>query len=95
MSGNKHFPRGSEWRQWDLHIHTPASFHWKGERFSASGSTSRDDELIDEMISAINDSAPAVFAIQDYWGFDGWFALKRRLNEGAGPQLEKDRFPRH
>jgi len=71
MGVNKHFPRGSEWRQWDLHIHTPASFHWKGERFSASGSTSRDKELIDEMIAAINGAAPAVFAIQDYWGFDG------------------------
>lgn len=21
-----HFPRGAEWRQWDLHVHTPASF---------------------------------------------------------------------
>ncbi len=93
MGVNKHFPRGSEWRQWDLHIHTPASFHWKGERFSASGSTSRDNELIDEMIAAINGAAPAVFAIQDYWGFEGWFALKRRLREGASPQLEKTVFP--
>lgn len=89
----KHFPRGSEWRQWDLHIHSPASFHWKGERFSASGCTSRDNELIDEMIRAINDAAPAVYAIQDYWGFDGWFALKRRISEGVGPQLEKTVFP--
>jgi hypothetical protein len=23
-------PRGSVWRKWDLHIHTPASFHWNG-----------------------------------------------------------------
>ena len=21
-------PRGSVWRKWDLHVHTPASFHW-------------------------------------------------------------------
>ena len=24
------YTRGSEWRKWDLHIHTPASFHWQG-----------------------------------------------------------------
>jgi hypothetical protein len=23
---------GSIWRKWDLHIHTPASFHWSGKR---------------------------------------------------------------
>ena len=26
-------PKGSFWRKWDLHIHTPASFHWQGQRF--------------------------------------------------------------
>ena len=25
--------RGSVWRQWDLHVHTPASFHWLGKKF--------------------------------------------------------------
>lgn len=24
--------KGSEWRKWDLHIHTPASFFWKGSK---------------------------------------------------------------
>jgi len=33
MSTNKQiskilYPRGSEWRKWDLHIHTPASYDW-------------------------------------------------------------------
>lgn len=23
-------PRGSIWRKWDLHIHTPASYDWDG-----------------------------------------------------------------
>ena len=26
-------PRGSIWEKWDLHVHTPASYHWHGERF--------------------------------------------------------------
>ena len=87
------YPRGSEWRQWDLHIHTPASFHWDGERFSQAGNCPRDVELLDEMIAALNESTPAVFAIQDYWHFDGWFALKRRLSDPAAPTLNKTVFP--
>lgn len=90
---SRQYPRGSEWRQWDLHIHTPASFHWKGERFTQGGASDRDKQLIDEMIKALNDATPAVFAIQDYWHFDGWFALKRRLAEAGSPHLEKTVFP--
>lgn len=89
----KQYPRGSEWRQWDLHIHTPASFHWKGERFTQAGASSRDKELLDEMIGALNDAEPVVYAIQDYWHFDGWFALKRRLSEVGAPILHKTVFP--
>lgn len=33
---DKAYERGSEWRKWDLHIHTPASFHWKGAKFDAN-----------------------------------------------------------
>jgi ABC-type lipoprotein export system ATPase subunit len=87
------YPRGSEWRQWDLHIHTPASFHWEGQRFECGGNGPHDAALIDEMVSALNDAAPAVYGIQDYWHFDGWFALKRRLKEPGGPALEKTVFP--
>ena len=24
---NKNYPKGSEWRKWDLHVHTPASIY--------------------------------------------------------------------
>ncbi len=90
---SKLYPRGSEWRQWDLHIHTPASFHWQGERLTQGGREPRDLELIDEMVAALNEAAPAVYAIQDYWHFDGWFALKRRLADADAPTLEKTVFP--
>lgn len=66
--------RGSLWRQWDLHIHTPASFHWNNERFGTD--PVRNNQLIDEMINALNKAEPDVFALMDYWTFDGWFALK-------------------
>lgn len=87
------FKRGSEWRQWDLHVHTPASFHWKGEKFDSDPNSLTNRSLVDEMIAAINASPPAVFALMDYWTFDGWFALKRRLKDADAPKLHKKVFP--
>ena len=87
------YNRGSEWRKWDLHIHTPASFHWKGQRFNDEPNSPENIALVDEMIRTINAADPAVFAIMDYWTFDGWFALKRRLKQIDAPKLEKTVFP--
>ncbi|MBL4767855.1 MAG: AAA family ATPase [Rhodobacteraceae bacterium] len=85
------YPRGSEWRVWDLHIHTPASFHWNGKSF---GNNKEENKLlVDEMIRAMNAAEPAAFAIMDYWTFDGWFALQNRLKDADAPTLEKTVFP--
>lgn len=86
------YARGAEWRKWDLHIHTPASFHWNGQRFDPTNPTAN-RALIDEMIAALNAAEPAVFALMDYWTFDGWFALKQRLSEPNSPKLLKKVFP--
>ena len=87
------YERGSEWRQWDLHIHTPASFHWTGQAFDPDPNSPLNKQLVDEMIAALNTARPAVFALMDYWTFDGWFALKRRLAEPVSPKLKKTVFP--
>lgn len=87
------FPRGSEWRKWDLHVHTPASFHWRGQKFEGDPLSQKNFALVDEMIEAINSSDCAVFAIMDYWTFDGWLALKNRLAQPGAPRLEKKVFP--
>ncbi|EMA4783723.1 MULTISPECIES: TrlF family AAA-like ATPase [Providencia] len=92
MTDLKH-NRGSEWRKWDLHIHTPASFHWDGQRFNSEPDCPENIALVDEMIRTLNAAEPAVFAIMDYWTFDGWFALKRRLAQTDAPKLEKTVFP--
>jgi hypothetical protein len=92
MASSK-YPRGSEWRKWDLHIHTPASFHWEGEKFTSDLNSPKNTQLIDDMIHAMNAAEPAVFAIMDYWTFDGWFALKHRLTQADAPKLEKTVFP--
>lgn len=93
MMENNQFQRGAEWRQWDLHIHTPASYHWKGQRFESVLDSNINKKLVDEMIAAINASTAAVFAIMDYWTFDGWFALNKRLKESDAPKLNKMVFP--
>lgn len=93
MKNDKLFERGSEWRQWDLHIHTPASFHWKGKKFDSEIDSTNNRELVDEMINALNNAKPEVFALMDYWTFDGWFALKKRLSEPDAPKLLKTVFP--
>lgn len=89
----QNFQRGSEWRKWDLHIHTPASFHWMGDRFDPDPKSPANTALVDQMIDALNKSEPAVFAIMDYWTFDGWFALKHRLSQPSSPELKKTVFP--
>lgn len=89
----KIYPRGSEWRQWDLHVHSPASFHWLGAKFVEKGLGASDVTLVDAMIAAFNDATPAAFALMDYWHFDGWFALKSRLAQANAPKLAKTVFP--
>ena len=90
---NSEYPNGSEWRKWDLHIHTPASFHWTGQKFNSNPCDPKNAPLVDQMIHALNSAEPAVFAIMDYWTFDGWFALKHRLSQDDAPKLEKTVFP--
>ena len=52
--------RGSEWRQWDLHIHTPASFEWQGQKFDRAPTSAVNTALVDDMIHALNAAKPAV-----------------------------------
>lgn len=88
MSTKSEFERGAEWRQWDFHIHTPASFQWSGKRFTEMTEAEIVD-VVDQMINAINQAKPAVFVLMDYWTFDGWFALKKRLSQVGSPVLTK------
>lgn len=71
----------------------PPSFGRGGPRFSDSLDTPDDKKLVDEMILAMNAAAPAVFALMDYWTFNGWFALQKRLKDADAPKLEKTVFP--
>lgn len=76
---------------WDLHIHTPASYQWEGEKYGSD--EARNAALVDSMIAALNDSEPAAFAIMDYWTFEGWFRLKQHTKSGGSAKLHKTVFP--
>ena len=64
--------KGSQWRKWDLHVHTPASFHWNGGKFFHDMSAAEKDESFSELFNVIENSDVAVFCFTDYWTFDGY-----------------------
>lgn len=85
-------PRGSYWRKWDLHIHTPASFHWNGgKRFPDMDSVEKETSL-NAIVESLNDSDVAAFSIVDYWTFEGFEALQSHVNSGKAV-LNKTVFP--
>jgi ABC-type lipoprotein export system ATPase subunit len=82
------YPRGSEWRKWDLHIHTPESFHWnEGKRFPDMNAVEK-EEKIKEILKKINESDVAVFAVVDYWTFEGYIALREYITGNPGSLAE-------
>ncbi|MFT6031455.1 MAG: hypothetical protein ACI8O8_003207, partial [Oleiphilaceae bacterium] len=79
------YPKGSEWRKWDLHIHSPESFHWNdGCRFPDMTPEEK-TEKIKNILIKINESDVAVFSIVDYWTFEGYIAIRDHIagNPGA------------
>ena len=72
------FPRGSQWRRWDLHIHTPGTM--KNDQFTGKNL----EEKWDLFYKGINDyvgdgtnplKAVAVVAITDYMSVDNYFRV--------------------
>jgi len=49
------YPKGSEWRKWDLHFHTPSSYDYKNKGIS-------NKDIIDQL----SDSGVSVIAITDH-----------------------------
>lgn len=77
-------PRGSIWRKWDLHIHTPASYEWKGGpcyRSIREPDRVTRRNLTRQVIDSINSTDVDVFGIMDYWTFDGYLEIRKLLRE--------------
>lgn len=75
----KTYKRGSQWRIWDLHIHTPGTR--KNDQFE--GSTM--NEKWEKYIQSINDSPidVAVIGITDYFGIDNYFTFLEKIESRA------------
>lgn len=69
--------RGSVWRKWDFHVHTPASFSWEGPT---------DDSAYKRIIEKINANDTEAVVITDYWTFDGY---KKILEVNSALPAEK------
>ena len=64
--------RGSEWRKWDLHIHTPGTA--KNDQYGNS------DDVWEKYIDALEKSDVKVFGITDYFSIDNYYkVLKFRI----------------
>ncbi|WP_449399205.1 hypothetical protein [Chryseobacterium wanjuense] len=84
--------RGSQWRKWDLHIHTPASFHWSGSKRLREMSPAEKEAEIKTFIAHINSSDVEVFCLMDYWTFDWYIELQDYLKKNPD-ELKKTIFP--
>lgn len=86
-----HVNIGSIWRKWDLHVHTPASFFWKGGKLLRDMNEGEREQAIRTFIKTINESDIAAFCTMDYWTFDWCIALKQYLKKSPG-ELKKPVF---
>lgn len=86
------YKTGSEWRKWDLHIHTPASFHWNGGKQLSEMNDTEKEQIFKKMLDTINTSDVEVFAMTDYWTFDGYIEFKKYI-KAKNLTLNKRVFP--
>jgi len=62
------YVRGSEWRKWDLHVHSPSSYEYSGSW-----------DQFEEQLSSANCS---VIGITDYFSIKGYQRIKKRVKSG-------------
>ena len=72
------YSKGSEWRRWDLHIHTPQTK--KNDQFSGDGAEEKWDKYVASIESYSTDIA--VLGVTDYFCVDNYFRMKEYLNAG-------------
>src|ERR1035437_4983060 len=85
-------PRGSIWRKWDLHIRTPASFHWNGGKRFCEMTEAEKEAALDEIVQKVKQSDIVAFGVMDYWTFDGYWALRDHIVSKGEPS-DKTIFP--
>lgn len=76
--------QGSTWQKWDLHIHTPVSYHWSDGKNWAEQSPAEHDATCQRIVDRMNELDVVAFCIMDYWTFDGYFALREYIDRHPG-----------
>jgi len=70
------WPKGSKWRKWDMHVHSPASHGFTGNW--------------NQFIIQLGNADCDVIGINDYFSVAGYKEVQRRLNDpGAGAEGNK------
>ncbi len=67
------WPRGSEWKKWDLHLHAPGTK--LNDQFPAG------EAGWDEYCRRLHDSDVQAFGVTDYFSADGYFAAVREYGK--------------
>ena len=63
---NNTYPKGSEWRKWDLQIHVPGAKH--ADQYKADSGV----DVWEKFIEYIMNSDVSVFGITDYFSVAGY-----------------------
>jgi hypothetical protein len=77
------YPKGAEWRKWDLHVHAPTSA--LNNQFSGATVAEKWENYI-QALEQIDDVA--VLGITDYFSAQGYSTLKEHQKEGRLPKVK-------
>lgn len=77
------YPRGSEWRKWDLHIHSPATV--LNNQFEGGTVDEKWEKYLIKLESICD---VAVLGVTDYFSIDGYVKLKEYKGKGRIPKIE-------
>ncbi|WP_244659532.1 TrlF family AAA-like ATPase [Corynebacterium diphtheriae] len=94
-SAGRALNKGSEWRKWDLHVHTPGTR--LNDQYKIDGKTINHSEVDskdfwDKFCQSIHDSDVEVIGITDYFTFNTYFAFIKEYKERY-PEDQKVFFP--
>ena len=79
------FSKGSEWRKWDLHVHTPYSID---ENYKKGKETDVWERYISELERISEEKGIRVLGINDYWFLDGYKKVIEYKNLGRLSNIE-------
>jgi hypothetical protein len=77
------FPRGSEWRKWDLHLHSPATL--LNNQFAGATPDEKWEKYVAHL-ETIQDVC--ALGVTDYFSIDGYKKLKQFKDAGRLPKID-------